>query len=48
MRGKSAYEAAKIAADYVVECIKYSQGDSAHIYGAKFEPVLIKLIEALN
>lgn len=47
MRGKSAYEAAKIAADYVVECILESQKDPDHTYGARFEPVLGKLIEML-
>jgi len=46
--GKSAYDAAKIAADYTVECIKATAEEENHWYGAKFEPVLIKLIEALN
>lgn len=48
MRGKSAYDAAKIAADYVLECIKATQEEDNHWYGAKFEPVLYKLIEALK
>ena len=48
VRGKSAYEAAKIAADYTVECIKATAGDKDHWYGAKFEPVLSYLIEAVN
>ncbi len=48
VRGKNAYEAAKIAADYTVECIKATAEEENHWYGAKFEPVLIKLIEALN
>ncbi|MBQ4054718.1 MAG: pyridoxamine kinase [Clostridia bacterium] len=48
VRGKSAYDAAKIAADYTVECIKATAEEENHWYGAKFEPVLIKLIEALN
>lgn len=47
LRGKSAYEAAKIAADYVVECIKESKNDPDHTYGARFEPVLGKLIAML-
>lgn len=47
-RGKETFEAAKIAADYVVECIKETAKEEGHWYGAKFEPVLIKLIEALN
>lgn len=45
MRGKSAYEAAVIAAEYVLECIKESQKDPTHTYGARFEPVLYKLAE---
>lgn len=47
VRGKSAYDAAKIAADYTVECIKATAQEEDHWYGAKFEPVLIKLIQAL-
>lgn len=46
-RGKSAFDAAKIAADYTVECIKATADDKSHWYGAKFEPVLDKLIKAL-
>lgn len=48
MRGKTAYEAAKIAADYAVECIKETVKLDNHWYGAAFEPVLGKLIEAIN
>ena len=48
VRGKSAYDAARIAADYTVECIKYTAQLENHWYGAAFEPVLGKLIEALN
>lgn len=48
IRGKSAYESAKIAADFVVECIIESQKDPDHKYGARFEPVLYKLIEMIN
>ena len=48
MRGKSAYEAAKIAADYAVECIKETAKLDNHWYGAAFEPVLGKLIAAIN
>lgn len=47
VRGKSPYDAAKIAADYTVECIKATAEEDNHWYGAKFEPVLIKLIQAL-
>ena len=48
MRGKDTYEAAKIAADYVVECMKATALEENHWYGAKFEPVLGKLIAAVN
>ena len=48
VRGKSAYDAAKIAADYTVECIKATAEEENHWYGAKFEPVLSKLIDALK
>lgn len=47
VRGKSAYDAARIAADYTVACIKATAKEENHWYGAKFEPVLPKLIQAL-
>ena len=48
MGGKSAYDAARIAGDYVVECIKTTAKLDNHWYGAAFEPVLGKLIEMLK
>ena len=48
IRGKSAYDAAKIAADYVLACIRETAKEKDHWYGAKFEPVLGELIEALK
>jgi len=48
VRGKTAYDAARIAADYTVECIKATAEEDNHWYGAKFEPVLGKLIEMLK
>lgn len=48
MNDKSTYEAARIAADYTVACIKYTQGDEEHWYGVKFEPVLGQLIDLLK
>ncbi len=48
IRGKSAYDAAMIAADYTVECIRTTARLDNHWYGAAFEPVLCKLIEALQ
>lgn len=48
VNGKDAFTAAKIAADYTVACIECTQTEKDHWYGAKFEPVLYKLIEAVN
>lgn len=48
MRGNCGYDAARIAADYTVECIRYTATLDNHWYGAAFEPVLPKLIQALN
>lgn len=48
VRGKGAYNAARIAADYTVECIRATAEESNHWYGAVFEPVLGKLIRALE
>lgn len=47
MRGKTAFEAAKIAADYALACIKKTAELDNHWYGAAFEPVLYKLVTAL-
>lgn len=47
VRGHSAYEAAKIAGDYTVECIKETAKLDNHWYGAAFEMALPKLIEML-
>lgn len=46
-RGKSAYESAKIAADFTIECIKATAEEDNHWYGAKFETELGKLIAML-
>lgn len=48
LKGKSSYDAAVIAADYTVECIKETIPDETHWYGAKFEPVLGSLIKKLS
>lgn len=48
MNGKSEIESAKIAADYVVMCIKNTQDDSSHWYGVKFEGKLDKLIKMVR
>lgn len=48
MNGKSETESAKIAADYVVLCIKNTQDDPSHWYGVKFESMLGKLIKMVK
>jgi len=48
MQGKTTFHAAKIAADYVVACIRYTDGDPEHWYGVKFEPVLSELIDMIK
>lgn len=47
LQGKSAYDAAVLAADYTVSCIEATQGDPEHWYGVKFETVLPEYIRAL-
>lgn len=39
------YEASKIAADFVVKCIKNTIQDKDHWYGVKFEPLLKDLVK---
>lgn len=48
MRGKTANEAARIAAEYAMECIKETAKLDNHWYGAAFELALPKLIEMLK
>lgn len=48
VRGKSAFDSAKIAAEYTVECIRATAEEENHWYGAKFEPVLGKLIKLIE
>ena len=48
MRGKTAVQAAKIAADYTVDCIKETAKLDNHWYGAACEPVLYKLHDYLK
>ena len=48
VRGKDALTAAKIAADYTMACIRATAEEENHWYGAKFEPVLGKLIRLLE
>ncbi len=48
VRGKTPYDAARIAADYTVECIKETAKLDNHWYGAAFEPALGELINLLK
>lgn len=48
VRGKSAFDAARIAADYTVACIAATAQEENHWYGAKFEPLLPQLIRSLE
>ncbi len=48
LQGNGTLEAARIAANYTVECIENTQGDPEHWYGVKFETALPSLIRALN
>lgn len=48
VRGKRAYDAAKVAAEYTLECIKATQALDNHWYGAAFELAVPKLIELLK
>lgn len=48
LRGKSLGEAAKIAADFVLLAVEETHEDSDHWYGARFEPVLGRLVQMLE
>lgn len=48
VRGKGLLESAKIAADFTLQCIKNSQGDDSHTYGAKFETAIPDLVEMIK
>ena len=48
MRGFPAYEAARLAADFTVACIRKTLDDPDHWYGVKFERALPMLIERVN
>ena len=48
LRGKTEMEAAKIAGDYTLLCIKNTLDDPDHWYGVKFEPVLGQLIDMMK
>ncbi len=48
LKGKTAYDAAKLAADYVVNCIRFTATLDNHWYGAAFEPCLSYLMDELK
>jgi pyridoxine kinase len=48
LQGMSLYDAAALAADFVVESLKLTKGDDSHRYGVKFEKALPMLVERLN
>lgn len=48
MRGKSLFEAGKIAADFTAHCIENTYRNPAHWYGVKFETALPELLKAFQ
>ena len=48
LQGKTLYEAASLAADFVVKSLILTQDDETHGYGVKFEKALPMLVERLN
>lgn len=48
IQGKSEFDAAAIAADFVLECLKKTMGDDSHWYGVKFEKAIPMLVDKLN
>ena len=48
LRGNTAFQSAKIAAEYTVECIRVTGNLDNHWYGAAFEPAIPKLLELLS
>ena len=48
MNDFSVFDSAKIGADYTLQCIKNTLGDSAHWYGVKFETAIPYLLKLLN
>jgi len=48
MKDKTVEDAARIAADFTVDCIRYTAADKEHWYGVKFEPLLVNLGKSLQ
>lgn len=47
LAGEDEYGAAKLAADFVVDCIKHTPNDGSHPYGVRFESCLKALAQKL-
>ena len=47
LRGHEVLDAARIAADFTVSCIRFTSQDESHWYGVKFEPLLGELMAKL-
>lgn len=47
LAGEDEYGAAKLAADFVVDCIKHTPNDGSHPYGVRFESCLKALTQKL-
>jgi hydroxymethylpyrimidine/phosphomethylpyrimidine kinase len=48
LSGKNAFDSAKAAADYVLECIEYTMKNPSHWYGVMFEPLLADFISRIK
>lgn len=48
LRGKSLYDAARIAADFTLRCIENTLADEGHWYGVNFESVMPELLRMLE
>lgn len=48
LNGLKAFDAAKTAADFIVDCIEYTMKNPNHWYGVKFEPLLSNLVKILK
>lgn len=48
MQNRNVIESARVAADFVVDCIEKTMDDEKHWYGVKFEKALTMLVNELN
>lgn len=47
LRGKSIFDAEKIAVEFTIDCIRHTIGDESHWYGVKFEECIPGLVKML-